>query len=411
MNLKRALNYAPIACLTFLKIAGFFLLSKLSIETLGHDSFVAFSQIQQIALIALPISTAFLQLAISKSYSNTLVLSESALVRKAVITSLSICALLILIFFAIPADGIVNIMAFSGVREDRVIWLIFSFSIIPIALNGIYYSMLVGRGQTSKLTFNEITVQSVILASAFIALIFSHEIVFIVSSLLSYAILFPYFFYKINHALKDRSAVKGGGIAGISTFIISSVAATISVPLFLFLMRAIISNSEGEGAAAEIIVAHRIVGAMLIPAVIYINNYVQPTFYTSGVANQKNILLRSSLITASYGLFSLVVAIFVLDRLISLFFGDYLNIDLVVFSLLAIAEIIKNASMICAHYFNANGNWRVFVGGEFLFILSAVLLTAVGSGSVFWMSCAYLGAAILSTIYYAIQFKVSNVNR
>jgi hypothetical protein len=199
--------------------------------------------------------------------------------------------------------------------------------------------------------------------------------------------------------------VHGSGTEGISPYIFSAFAATISVPLFLFVMRALVTNSEGEAAAAELIVAHRIIGAMLIPAVIYVNNYVQPKFFISKIFDAKSLLLKSSVATAIYGVCALLIVVLILGNVIELFFGGLLKIDLKVFAILAVAEIIKTISMIAAHFFNVAGKWKIFVGGELLFISSAVLLTILGSSSTIWISFAYLAAAGLTLIYYGLQLN------
>jgi len=106
MILKKLLNCVPIARSTFLKIVGFFLLSKFSIEKFGHDTFVTFSQVQQIALIVLTIATSFLQLAISKLYLNSLVFSKSVLVIKAIIKAFAISVLFTFFFLPFPIRNI-----------------------------------------------------------------------------------------------------------------------------------------------------------------------------------------------------------------------------------------------------------------------------------------------------------------
>lgn len=396
-----------IISLTFLKVVGFFILAKYSLKYIGDFGFVGFSQIQQLIVIIVPLTTVFLQLVISKSVSKTLYFCQKKIVKFSfyggILTSLLLFSLVstndLYFEYIIPVE---IISTYGDFKLVLAVFFMFVFSATSIF--GIYSAFLIGKGDSSGLLRTDLIVNCLVIFGAIMFISFRSSLLFTITPALVLLVLTPYFIFEVRKFYKDASVIENKNNA-IHGYMISSFFSSLSAPVALFIFRSLLSKDGSLDEATEFIIIQKLIGAILIPTMLYLNNIIQPKYF-----NLENVRFKTELISDSkrvliFGFLSIVILIPFLGFIKKYLLDDNVDISLYLYCLIAFAEILRNVTILLSYYCNVQGFWKVYISGEFLFILlySVALTVFPHNNLVFgWI---YLSTVFLTLSYYFIRVR------
>lgn len=381
------------------KVFGAFIISRLAIDSFGIQSFVRYSQIQQLVIFMPAVATCFFQLIVAKSHNGELRKSESYYVRRVLLYSLMLSAFF-LITCALDRSAVSSYLGFviGKAQSNDDILLIIPSLIVACGIYGVFSSMLLGRGDSRSLVNLDLTVQLFILLISITFIYIDSSKLFQIAIPAVYILIVPFLFFGI-FILRPSNASSSDSKIRPYNFVLCSLIAALAGPISVVLLRSALINHSGDDNAAQFIATQRVAGAVMMPIILYIIYRIQPRFFKVKEISIINYLQSELIKLLCLGAFLIGSAMPLLEVASELAFGGQIKITYSVFIILTIAEMLRSCGTVFSYAFSANGKSSLFLTGELVFFISIVSVNLFNQVSLIQACMIYLGASFLFFSY------------
>jgi hypothetical protein len=280
----------------------------------------------------------------------------------------------------------------------------FAITVFSTTIFGIFNAILIGEGQSSKLITTDLLINGIVILLAVLFMIYQSEFLFIITPAVVLLILSPIFIskikrYYINASNDEKKSYK------IKGFVISSFFSSLSAPVAMYIFRSLLFFGGGYSEATEFIIVQKIIAAILIPTMLYLNNYVQPKYFIVNRDSFRNELINDSKRILFLGVISVLLPLPFLHFIEINLFDDNIKISLSLFVLIGIAEMSRNLSILLSYYCNVEGMWKTYIFGEILFILTYSIALGLVPHNKINFGLIYLFSILSTVFYYALMVK------
>jgi hypothetical protein len=271
----------------------------------------------------------------------------------------------------------------------------------------VFSALLIGNGDSKNMLNFDLLSNIILLALALLFLLSKNEFLFILVPLFSIFAVLPFIFYYSKNSSIEL-ATKKDKKNKFSGYFISSLLAAFSAPMIMYIFRAILVSKGGVTDAAEFILIQKIIAAVLMPVMIYLNNFIQPRYFiASEEMLSEKVYIDIFKITA-FGIGSIFLVAPFLGFLESKIFKLDSGLSVQLYLLIGFSEIFRNISINIAYVFNVKGKWKQFILSEILFIVIYSVLLYYFPSEKISFGYIYLLTNLIVCLFYIFNFVLQN---
>lgn len=402
------MNYVFAIFLAAVRALSTFVAGKLVLVAFGTAAFAAHAQLSQLLAVLLPLSCGCTSLALMSALAN----GDTEQVQRVLKVSAWISAgLVVLTGSFVVAAGPASISQWVfGTPHWQPTAIIAPVAIVLACVASLGLASLIGIGKGRWASLVDAGMALCVVGIAAIAaahervnwLIYSPLPILGVGALASALAL--WLCRGMFGAAIARSQQTGKPAhRSLRSYMLASLVASAVAPLAILATRAALLDQSGANEASSFIAAQRLAALVAAPIPVYVYTFLSP-FLASAEHQQASQRIRklqgSILLLAGVAYAVLALSLPVVTPLA---FSNEVHIPIVLFLFVAIGETGRVAAALRAQYLATHGQWRTFVGGEFVFLALFVGTFVAGSRDGHWIAGAY-GIAGVGYLLYMVSW-------